>query len=90
MISLLGWNKSEIVNAKGLHPESKESTVINVAANSQSNKPAVYAILMLWKKSGEKWNNKELVPLKVSEQTNGTISVEFKNGTKKLVEFNAK
>ncbi|WP_426484884.1 DUF2264 domain-containing protein [Flavobacterium sp. 2] len=90
MIPLLGWNKSEIVNAKGLHPESKESTVINVAANSQSNKSAIYATLMLWKKSGEKWNNKELVPLKVSEQTNGTISVEFKNGIKKLVKFNEK
>lgn len=90
MIPLLGWNKSETVNAKGLHPESNESTVINVVANFQSNKPAIYATLMLWKKSGEKWNNKELIPLKVSEQTNGTISVEFKNGIKKLVEFNKK
>ncbi|MRX69557.1 hypothetical protein SAMN06265349_106260 [Flavobacterium resistens] len=90
MIPLLGWKKSEIVDAKGLHPESKESKVINVVANSESNKPAIYATLMLWKKSGDKWNNKELVPLKVSEQTNGTISVEFKNGIKKLIEFNEK
>lgn len=88
MVPLLGWSASEIVNAKGLHPESNESTVINVTANSDSNKSTVYATLMLWKKSGEKWNNKELVPIKVLEQRNGTIIVDFKNGKKTIIDYN--
>ena len=88
MVPLLGWSASEIVNAKGLHPESNESTVINVTANSDSNKSTVYATLMLWKKSGEKWNNKELVPIKVLEQGNGTIIVDFKNGKKTIIDYN--
>ncbi|KAF2516929.1 DUF2264 domain-containing protein [Flavobacterium zhairuonense] len=90
MIPLLGWSKTEIVNAKGLHPESNESTVINVVAVSEPKKSNVFSVLMLWKKSGEKWSNKELVPAKVTEQENGKFVIEFKNGTKKLVDFNEK
>ncbi|MDQ6471571.1 DUF2264 domain-containing protein [Flavobacterium sp. LHD-80] len=89
VIPLLGWNKTEIVKAKGLHPESSESTVINVVANCETKNSNIFSVLMLWKKSGEKWKNKELVPVKIQEK-NGTVSVEFNNGTKKLVNFNEK
>lgn len=90
MIPLLGWDKAEIVNAKGLHPESNESTVIDVTANTKSQKIPIYATLMLWKKSGEKWTNKELLPLKITEQTNGTVLVQLKNGTQKVINFDQK
>ncbi|WP_431241889.1 DUF2264 domain-containing protein [Flavobacterium sp. P21] len=90
VIPLLGWSKTEIVNAKGLHPESNESTVINIVAVSEPKKSNVFSVLMLWKKSGEKWSKKELVPAKITDQENGKVVIEFKNGNNKLVDFNEK
>lgn len=90
MIPLLGWEKTEVVNAKGLHPESNESAVINCTGDSKSAHSNVYATLMLWKKSGEKWSKKELVPVKTLSQTNDIITIQFQNGTKKIVDFNKK
>ncbi|WPO78359.1 DUF2264 domain-containing protein [Flavobacterium sp. KACC 22761] len=87
MIPLLGWDKTEIISAKGLHPESNESSVINLIANSESNKSVVYVTLMLWKKSGQKWQKNDLIPIKSLKQDNGTVIIQFKNGTKKIVEF---
>lgn len=87
MVPLLGWNNAEVVKTIGLNPESKESSVINVT-NDKSKSGNIYATLMLWKKSGEKWKNDELVPLKLTEQSKGIISITFKNGTKKVVDFN--
>ena len=86
MVPILGWGKTEVIAAKGLHPESDESSVIN--STSDSKKTNIYATLMLWKKSGEKWKNKELVPVKISEQTNGAVNLEFDNGIKKIIDFN--
>ena len=86
MVPVLGWDKTEVVKAKGLHPESNESTVINMT--SDSKKPTIYAVLMLWKKSGEKWKNKELVPVKILKQKNGAVNLEFDNGIKKVIDFN--
>lgn len=88
MIPLLGWDKREVVKAKGLHPESNESSVINVFSDSKSNKKGIYATLMLWKKSGEKWKKEELVPAKILLQTDGSVTVEFDKGIKKVINFN--
>ena len=88
MIPVSGWEKSEVVKAKGLHPESNESTVINITSDSKSEKPTVYATLMLWKKSGEKWTEKELVPIKILDKTASIVTIQFNNGTKKVIDFN--
>lgn len=88
MIPVSGWEKSEVVKAKGLHPESNESTVINITSDSKSEKPTVYATLMLWKKSGEKWTEKELVPIKILDKTASIVTIQFTNGTKKVIDFN--
>ena len=85
MVPLLGWQNTEVVKAKGLHPESKESAVINVLANSVSNDSNQYATLMLWKKSGEKWKNSELLPVKKIQQEKGRVAIEFTDGTKKII-----
>ena len=91
MIPLLGWDKTEVVTAKGLHPESQISKVIDVADDfNPNNKSSIYATLMLWKKSGEKWEKKELNPIKILEQTNETVTIQFTNGIKKIVDFNKK
>jgi hypothetical protein len=88
MIPVFGWRKSEVVKAKGLHPESNESTVINVTNDSKSEKSNIYATLMLWKKSGEKWTKNELVPIKILDRTERVITIQFSNGTKKVIDFN--
>ena len=90
MIPLLGWDTAEVVTAKGLHPESNESSVINVANDCKSKKSNLYATLMLWKKSGEKWHKNELLPVKVLEKKNGAVVVEFTNGNKKVIDFDKK
>lgn len=88
MIPLLGWDKREVVKAKGLHPESNESSVINVFSDSKSNKKGIYATLMLWKKSGEKWKKEEFFPAKILQQTDGSVTVEFDKEIKKVINFN--
>jgi hypothetical protein len=85
MIPILGWEKSQIVRAKKLHPESDESTVINVLSNRTTD---IYITFMLWKKSNEMWKEDELVPIKDFNQTNNVITIQFKDGVKKIIDFN--
>jgi hypothetical protein len=89
MVSLLGWEKSEVVNTKGLHPESNESSVINLVANAASKDKGLntYATLMLWKKSGEKWKDKELLPVRSINQTDVGVSIQFNSGKIIRVDF---
>ncbi len=90
MIPLLGWDGSEIVNARGLHPVSEASTVINATDSFSPNQQGqeVYATLMLWKKAGEKWSDKELVPVKkLVRNKDNTVTVSFVNGDTKTVKF---
>lgn len=91
MIPLLGWDKSEVIQAQGLHPEANESSVINLSNNyvPQKEQPTVYATLMLWKKSGEKWSNKELLAVKkINFSSNeNEVNVTLANGEKKLVKY---
>jgi hypothetical protein len=91
MIPLLGWDTTEVVKAKGLNPAADESVVINVSYNfvSQKDNPEIFATLMLWKKSGEKWSNDELLPVKKIDysKTTNTVIVTMKNGDKKAVQY---
>ena len=91
MVSLNGWEGMETLNTSGLHPESTESTVINVTDNFEpGQEPQLYTTLMLWKKTGEKWTDEELVPVKKIKRSkkDNSISVGFrKGGEKKVVRF---
>ena len=91
MIPLLGWDKTEVVKAKGLNPVANESAVINLSYNfvPQKDIPEIFATLMLWKKSGEKWRDEELLPVKKINysKTTNTLSVIMKNGHKMSVNF---
>jgi hypothetical protein len=89
MVTLTGWDKMSLVDAKGLHPESDESSVINVSdAFFPNSQPKLYAILMLWKKSGEPWSDKELLPVtKIKFINSATIRVSFKSGDTKVISF---
>ncbi|MFI1744365.1 DUF2264 domain-containing protein [Thalassobellus sediminis] len=90
MIPLLGWNKTEVVSTKDLHPESENSQVINVSATFNPNSELnIYATLMLWKKSGEKWTKKELFPVKNIKQFNNSnnVIIHLKNNKKTVIKY---
>ncbi len=63
-VPIAGWQNSEFVTAEGLHPVKDKSCTINGTADFSGTKKAVYAVAMLWKKSGERWSGKELSPVK--------------------------
>jgi hypothetical protein len=90
MIPLLGWENMEIVNARGLHPVSDESAVINLSHELAENneQPVIYASLMLWKESGKKWTDEELVPVKrISHSKKGnSIIVSFNDDSRKTLQ----
>ena len=92
MIILSGWDKLEFVHSKGLHPQSKESTVINATDNftSGNKAPKLYITLMLWKRVGEKWTDEELVPVKNLKylKKDNKVDVYFSNTKRMLVDFN--
>lgn len=91
MVSLHGWDAMEFVRAKGLHPVSEKSTVINATGKFIPGKKnqGIYASLMLWKKANESWTDDELVPvkgLKISRDKK-TVVVKFRNGETKPLNF---
>jgi hypothetical protein len=90
MVPLKGWDEMNTIDTKGLHPQSENSAVINVAANfspAQNNSPVIYATLMLWKKAGENWTDDELVPIKELTIKDNMVRVIFKTGKTRTVEF---
>ncbi|MFT3740743.1 MAG: DUF2264 domain-containing protein [Breznakibacter sp.] len=91
LVALQGWDKTETIHCRGLHPESDQSavTVASGKFNAYDQRHAVYATLMLWKKSGEKWQKDELFPLKKwsGSAKEGSFSVTFINGDRKQITF---
>ncbi|WP_308991142.1 DUF2264 domain-containing protein [Mariniflexile litorale] len=90
MVPLLGWNNIEVLNTEGLHPESNESSVINLMHNKTSKKEnsSIYATLMLWKKSGETWTKKELLPIrKITNLGDNTVVIKIEGNTEKSIQF---
>jgi len=89
MIPLNGWEKITVADTKNVHPQSKESAVINVEDQfSPTQKQKVYVTLMLWKKASEKWTDSELLPVKKIDWTGDkTGIIWFTNGEKKTVTF---
>lgn len=80
LVSLKGWHNNEVMLAKGLHPQSNESAVINIAATiSPHQKEQLFSTLMLWKKSGEKWTAEELLPIDKVAVIANEVSIQFAN-----------
>lgn len=63
LVPVKGWKSAKAFATANVHPQSKGSMVINTAQQLQANKETVFVTLMLWKKSGEKWSESDLVPL---------------------------
>lgn len=88
MVPLKGWTNAEVEHAVGLHPEGEKSSVINVLDESDPDDgDNVYATLMLWKKSGEKWKKKDLLPITKMEITPQEIRIVFKSKEEKKIVF---
>jgi hypothetical protein len=88
MVLLSGWDDMKTITTKGVHPESNESAVINVSDNYSPGKDSIYATLLLWKRSGEKWNRKELVPIKkIRSSKDGKLAISFFHERSKVVKF---
>lgn len=88
MIPLSGWEKVEAVAAEDLHPVSKKSMVLDASARYSPGKENIYSTLMLWKKSGSGWSEKELMPVKkIASSSDGLVTVDFADGTKKVISY---
>ena len=90
-IPIIGFNKIEVIETVGLHPEAEMSRVVNLVAKNLilKNGKTQFVTLHLWKKSGEKWKNDELLPIKnvkINHESN-SISVSIINGEKKVFKF---
>ncbi|PIB37400.1 hypothetical protein BFP72_04560 [Reichenbachiella sp. 5M10] len=85
MIPLSGWDSVEVVTSRGLNPASHQSTVLNaVSSYSFDSDSNIYAVLMLWKRSGEAWTKEELMPVKefrVEEE----VSFLMPDGSRKVI-----
>lgn len=84
MISLKGWQSHEILTAKGLHPESEESKVID-AIDRNMEQAKIYITLLFWKRSGEKWTDKELMPVKSLTVSGDNSRVDLILPNKKII-----
>jgi len=90
LVPLSGWSVTEVVDATGLHPAATQSTVPNaVGTTSPDNHPIVFSTLLLWKKSGEKWTSKELLPVKNLhyDAQSGVITLTMANGQQKTIRY---
>lgn len=85
MVSLSGWKELKAVATTGIHPQAEESKVINANAITTGGKPAVFATLMLWKRSGKKFTDKELLPVKSLTASENADKVEVVFTSKKKI-----
>jgi len=90
MVSIAGWKHMEVLSAKGLHPVSDESKVINATDVIAAGTSDICITLMLWKKSGEKWSSSDFVPFKKISITGqkSVVELQMQDGKKKLFKLN--
>lgn len=85
MVNWQGWNEVYTAGTKNVHPQSKNSSVVNTSANVPADTETVYITLMLWKRSGQRWLDEELVPIKKVAAVGDGLQIELNNGkTKRL------
>lgn len=80
LVPVNDWKSAKAIATTNVHPQRKESMVINTTQRLNSKKESVFITLMLWKKSGEKWTEEELVPIaSVSENASDkTLKILFR------------
>lgn len=87
LLTFQNWGNMEFVDTKGLNPEAEKSKVVNVATQIKAGKTKEIVTLMLWKKSGEKWNTTDLFPINKIKSQSGKVEIELKSGHNFSVAF---
>jgi hypothetical protein len=88
LVSLSGFDQVEAVDATGLHPAAKASTVLNaLGTTAPAAQPKVYATLLLWKKAGTPFTDAELLPVQQVLPTAGGATVMLANGGRKELKY---
>jgi hypothetical protein len=88
LVSLSGFDQVEAVNATGLHPAAKASTVLNaLGTTAPAAQPTLYATLLLWKKSGTTFTDAELLPVRQVRPTAGGATVVLATGGRKELKY---
>jgi len=92
MVNMKGWGRMQFVHSRGLHPAADESTVINSIDQfmPDSKKDNLYITLMLWKKSGEKWTDAELLPVKKLDSSRADkLTITFTDNSAKIIDLSS-
>lgn len=84
MVNYAGWESLDAISTSGVHPESSQSVVMNATGKTTAT-ARYYVTLLLWKRSGEKWRNKELVPVKKLQVYDGAKKIILYTGSNKVV-----
>jgi hypothetical protein len=88
LVSLSGFDQVEAVDATGLHPAAKASTVLNaLGSTAPAAQPTLYATLLLWKKSGTTFTDAELLPVRQVRPTAGGATVVLATGGRKELKY---
>lgn len=87
-VPILGWDAINTITSIGIHPETNESTVINVSETYDPlNKNNVYVTAFLWKKSGEAFTIDELNVVKKVKVKKDKIIITNSNKTRKTISY---
>ncbi|SNR31071.1 Rhamnogalacturonyl hydrolase YesR [Lutibacter agarilyticus] len=88
LVPVIGWNEIKTITSNNIHPETKESTVINVVdIYNPLEKNNIYVTAMLWKKSGIDFTDKELNIVKKVNVKKDKIRLYFTDKSKKEIKF---
>ena len=89
MVPLIGWEDVHTVQADGLHPVSQHCAVTMVQTTLTGARYKPMATLMLWKRSGVPFTDKELMPIRRIEIARDIqmYNVYFQDGTEALVSY---
>ncbi|HRB08457.1 MAG TPA: hypothetical protein PLY92_14675, partial [Niabella sp.] len=87
IVNVKGWEKVYNVATKNVHPQSKISKVLNLSDQIKAGENKTYITLMLWKKSGEKWSDDELLPIRKLVQSDDGYRIYLNSGELKNVEY---
>ncbi|MBK7097125.1 MAG: DUF2264 domain-containing protein [Sphingobacteriales bacterium] len=87
IVNVKGWKKAYDVETKNVHPQSKISKVLNLSDQIKAGENKTYITLMLWKKSGEKWSDDEMLPIRKLAQSDDGYRIYLNSRELKNVEY---
>ena len=84
MVPLLGWSHTGPVACSNLHPESAKSAVIMSSATTSFS---LFITLQFWKKSGESWTERDLLPVSILKTAadQGSVTIVLANGNERTI-----